>query len=1004
MLFAATTMVGVLSVVGMQTVMGPVTTITKVTQKNLAENDLLMNAKVVVMNAATRPKSGDEDEDGYIEPVPFVPTTDPSCTLTLPGNGGCLPADIGAILTDPWGTQYAYCVWDHGDPASSTNRINGEDSTSGAVVAILSAGPDKTFQTPCSAYDGDPDSADTAIEPDGLGDDIVQIYTYAGAAAGSGGLWKIKSDDAETAIIDKKLEVGDVAGGKGFAFDTVTGQGEFPYIKTDFIASKTGGDHPVEMTSGLLPADEATISTCGASQEGVMRVNKATPGVPQLEICNGNGLWVPASGGSTVPIGAVMAFDATSCPNGWTAISALSGRMIIGSGGGYALGDEGGAATITLTEAQIPGHSHVVDPPNTGTNVAGNHGHIVDPPNTSTTTGGWHNHPIPARDAYDTTVLYINDQSGDSIVSSDNMPDSNSIARNNRYYTDGGGNHAHTVDIGPFWSAAAGDHSHVVDIAAFWSQATGGGQAHENRPPYKAYLYCRYQGGTGGVTTKDFNDLDDVDTSGVQDNDILVWDQSAGQWLTEQHWTKNGSDLVYKGGDIGIGVDGPTARLHVKGDNTNQTTAIITAIDGLSVLTANLPTLGGPMTWPTSWGGGLATWDFMAASGMIGSALFIGVNDLPEHSQSLVVDNGSTGGADQTVAKFGNGAGSLFLTHNAPHVSGNLRYDDGNWRYEGTGAGTTIGLGWASNGDVIFNSAPAGNAGQVASLKETMRIKESGNVGIGTNAPLSPLEVVFDNRAAGITNDVIIRRPENTADWSPITFIRSRGTLSNPSPVQNGDHLGGLLDHVVLNGTDRNGTSTAGYVTAYTGNGTTNLSTMNLYTSGGKTGVFITDGTTPTRVRIPANDGGSIMEDWPATWGGGLATWDIVGSSTYFGSYVTRSDRRYKENIEPLDHTTTTEQLMKLKPVTYDYKDGFGPEGRQFGFIAQDVREVMPDLVTGEETADKKLGLNYQGLIAPMIAAIQDLKLENDNLRAELKAANDNFEQRLDQLESRLEN
>ena len=64
----------------------------------------------------------------------------------------------------------------------------------------------------------------------------------------------------------------------------------------------------------------------------------------------------------------------------------------------------------------------------------------------------------------------------------------------------------------------------------------------------------------------------------------------------------------------------------------------------------------------------------------------------------------------------------------------------------------------------------------------------------------------------------------------------------------------------------------------------------------------------------------------------------------------------------------------------------------------------MPDLVTGEEAADKKLGLNYQGLIAPMIAVIQDLKLENEKLRAELKAANDNFEQRLDHLESRLEN
>lgn len=991
MLFAATTMVGVLGVVGMQTMMGPVTTITKVTQKNLTENDLLMNAKVVVMNAATLPKSGDEDEDGYIEPVPFIPTTDPSCMITLPGNGGCLPADIGAIQTDPWGTQYAYCVWDHGDPASSTNRINGEDSTSGAVVAIISAGPDKAFQTPCSAYDGDLDTADTAIDPDGLGDDIVQIYTYAGAAAGSGGLWKIKSDDAETAVIDKKLEVGDVAGGKGFAFDTATGQGEFPYIKTDFIASKTGGDHPVEMTSGFLPADEATISMCGASQEGVMRVNKATPGVPQLEICNGNGLWAPASGGSTVPIGAVMAFDATSCPNGWTAISALSGRMIVGTGGGYSLGDEGGAATVSLTEAQIPSHSHVVDPPNTGSTVTGSHAHVVDPPNTATNVAGDHSH---------TLTIHLDRSPGTA---------GNAVFGDEPHYGTGhfptstNGAHAHTVDIAAFWSAASGDHSHAVDIAAFWSQATGGGQAHENRPPYKAYLYCRYQGGTGGVTTKDFNDLDDVDTSGVQDNDILVWDESAGQWLTEQHWTKNGSNLIYEGGNVGIGLDNPASRLHVKGDNVNQTTAVITAIDGLSVLNADIPHLGSPMTWPADWGGGLATWDFMAASGMIGSSLFIGTKDLPSHPQNLTVDNGTTGGTDQTVAKFGNGVGSLFLTHNAPHVSGNLRYDDGNWRYEGNGAGTSIGLGWASSGDVIFNAVPPGNAGEIATIKETMRITGDGNVGIGTNNPLSPLEIVFDNRTTGISNDMVIRRPENTADWSPITFIRSRGTQSNPLPVQNGDALGGLLDHVVLNGTDRNGTSTAGYATAYTGNGTTNLSQMNLYTSGGKTGIFITDGTTPTRVRIPSSDGSTIMEDWPASWGGGLATWDIIGSTTYFSSYLTRSDRRYKENIEPIDHSTMIDRLMKLKPVTYDYKDGHGTKGKQFGFIAQDVRDVIPDLVTGEETPDQKLGLNYQGLIAPMIAAIQDLKAENDKLRVELKASNDNFRHELDELKAAME-
>src|SRR5690606_29600629 len=111
-------------------------------------------AKVVVMNASTRPQMGDEDGDGYVEPVPFIPTTETSCNISLPagGQGGCLPADIGAILTDPWGTSYAYCVWDHGDPRSSTNRIDGEDSTSGAVLAIISAGPNKRFETPCLPY------------------------------------------------------------------------------------------------------------------------------------------------------------------------------------------------------------------------------------------------------------------------------------------------------------------------------------------------------------------------------------------------------------------------------------------------------------------------------------------------------------------------------------------------------------------------------------------------------------------------------------------------------------------------------------------------------------------------------------------------------------------------------------------------------------------------------------------------------------------------------------
>lgn len=277
MLFGSVALVGLLGASIQNLVIGPATTVNKVTQQNMTQNDLLMNAKVVVMHASTLPQMGDEDGDGYIEPVAFVPTSDTACNITLPGQGGCLPVDIGAIQTDPWGTQYAYCVWDHGDPASSANRIDGEDSTSGAVLAIISAGPNKQFETPCLPYDGDPDTNDAAINPNGIGDDLVQIFTYAGAVAGSGGLWELKLNEPETAVIDKKLEVGDVAGGTGFAFDTATGTGEFPYVKTDFIASKSGGNTPVTMDSNIA-LDGRWLSGDGES-EGVFVANNGRVGI-----------------------------------------------------------------------------------------------------------------------------------------------------------------------------------------------------------------------------------------------------------------------------------------------------------------------------------------------------------------------------------------------------------------------------------------------------------------------------------------------------------------------------------------------------------------------------------------------------------------------------------------------------------------------------------------------------------------------------------------------------
>jgi hypothetical protein len=99
------------------------------------------------------------------------------------------------------------------------------------------------------------------------------------------------------------------------------------------------------------------------------------------------------------------------------------------------------------------------------------------------------------------------------------------------------------------------------------------------------------------------------------------------------------------------------------------------------------------------------------------------------------------------------------------------------------------------------------------------------------------------------------------------------------------------------------------------------------------------------------------------------------GSTT---AYVTSSDYRLKENVQPL--TNALGQVSQLRPVVWKWKDGVGgtnPNGQ--GFIAHELQEVVPDCVTGEKDAvDAEGKPEYQGidtsfLVATLVAAIQEL-------------------------------
>ena len=112
--------------------------------------------------------------------------------------------------------------------------------------------------------------------------------------------------------------------------------------------------------------------------------------------------------------------------------------------------------------------------------------------------------------------------------------------------------------------------------------------------------------------------------------------------------------------------------------------------------------------------------------------------------------------------------------------------------------------------------------------------------------------------------------------------------------------------------------------------------------------------------------------------------WYVFGTSTYVyfaqggSSWVFSSDRRIKENIVDIDYGLNA--VMQLKPRRYDNTTN---EKNEIGFVAQELRDVIPEAVTGEEIefdendtkmerAKKSLGVSKDTLIPVLVKAIQE--------------------------------
>ena len=111
-----------------------------------------------------------------------------------------------------------------------------------------------------------------------------------------------------------------------------------------------------------------------------------------------------------------------------------------------------------------------------------------------------------------------------------------------------------------------------------------------------------------------------------------------------------------------------------------------------------------------------------------------------------------------------------------------------------------------------------------------------------------------------------------------------------------------------------------------------------------------------------------------ATVSGGV---NVTGTLTASTEVTVSSDVRFKSNIETIDSA-----LDKVKAMRGVYFDKHGAEDRRsVGVIAQEMQEVMPEVVVTDDTEDKHLSVAYGNLVGVLIEAVKELSEEVSELR-----------------------